>query len=85
MTKSCHKRFWKDWPFVFERCFNMTLQLCDVVAINSRSPIDILAYLFEYDSVHRRYPGKVEVEGDNMMIADGHNKKVSTETDLQAS
>jgi len=58
-----------------------TQKLCDVVAINSRSPIDILAYLFEYDSVHRRYPGKVEVEGDNMMIVDGHKIKVSTETD----
>lgn len=40
----------------------------EIVGINSRSPIEYLAYMFKYDSVHGIYPGTVEVVGDNMIV-----------------
>lgn len=50
----------------------------DVVAINDLSDAETLAYNFRYDSVHGRYPGKVEVRGDEMII-DGDPFKVLSE------
>lgn len=51
-----------------------------VVAINDLNPIDTLAYLFKYDSVHGRYSGKIEVEKD-LLIVDGQPIKTCAERD----
>ena len=50
----------------------------DVVAINDLSSPEQLAYAFEYDSVHRRWPGTVTLDGDTMVI-DGDPFKVLQE------
>ncbi|PIE45681.1 MAG: type I glyceraldehyde-3-phosphate dehydrogenase [Gammaproteobacteria bacterium] len=42
-----------------------------VVAINSRSPIETIAHLTRYDSVHGRFNANVEVVGDNKLIING--------------
>jgi glyceraldehyde 3-phosphate dehydrogenase len=52
----------------------------EVVAVNDLTPPDSLAYLFKYDSVFRRFPGTVEVEGTDLII-DGHRIKALAESD----
>ena len=47
-----------------------------VVAINDLGPVETNAHLLRYDSVHGRFPAKVTVEGDNMVI-DGHKIRVT--------
>lgn len=42
--------------------------LFEIVATNSRTSVDQRAYLFRYDSVHRRFSGDVEVKGDSLII-----------------
>ena len=40
----------------------------EVVAINDLGSVEANAHLFRYDSVHGRFPGEVEVEGDGITI-----------------
>ena len=47
-----------------------------VVGINDLGPIETNAHLLRYDSVHGRFPGPVEVDGD-YMIVDGHKIRVT--------
>ena len=47
-----------------------------VVAVNDLGPIDTNAHLLRYDSVHGRFPGRVEVDGD-VMTVDGHKIRVT--------
>jgi glyceraldehyde 3-phosphate dehydrogenase len=55
--------------------------LVEIAAINHKPvPIDDLAYLFKYDSVHRAFPGKVEVEGETIVI-DGKPVRVLAQPD----
>src|SRR6195256_2442240 len=48
----------------------------EVVAINDLGPVETNAHLLRYDSVHGRFPHKVKVEGDTMVV-DGHKIKVT--------
>ncbi|MHA2363664.1 MAG: type I glyceraldehyde-3-phosphate dehydrogenase, partial [Candidatus Hodarchaeales archaeon] len=49
----------------------------DIVAINDLSSPDMLANLFEFDSIHGRFPGKVEVDNStNELIFDKDRFKV---------
>ena len=50
----------------------------EVVAVNDLLDVDHLAYLLEYDSVHGRYPGTVEVIDGNLVV-DGRIIRVSAE------
>ena len=52
----------------------------DIVAVNDLSSPEALAYSFEYDSIHGRYPGKVECDGDTLSI-DGDRFQVLSEPD----
>jgi glyceraldehyde 3-phosphate dehydrogenase len=52
----------------------------EVVAVNDLTPPDSLAYLFKYDSVFRRYPGEVQVDGSDLVI-DGCRIKALAEGD----
>jgi glyceraldehyde 3-phosphate dehydrogenase len=52
----------------------------EVVAINTRSPVEQHAHLFKYDSVYGRFKGKVEAKGGNLLI-NNHEIKWITETD----
>lgn len=42
--------------------------LFDIVVTNSRTTPEQRAYMFKYDSVHRRYPGEVEYDDENIII-----------------
>lgn len=52
----------------------------EVVAINDLVDVDQLAYLLEYDSVHGRYGGTIEVKDGNLII-DGVHVRVTAERD----
>ena len=54
--------------------------LFDVVAINDLTSPESLGYLFKYDSVHRRFPGDVQVQGQDLII-DGKKVRVVAEPD----
>ncbi|MCR6659839.1 MAG: type I glyceraldehyde-3-phosphate dehydrogenase [Asticcacaulis sp.] len=40
----------------------------EVVAINDLGPVETNAHLLRYDSIHGRFPAKVAVEGDSLVI-----------------
>jgi len=44
----------------------------EFVAINDIADINVLAYLFQYDSAYGPYPGTVEVVGTDTLVIDGH-------------
>jgi glyceraldehyde 3-phosphate dehydrogenase len=52
----------------------------EVVAINDLVDIDQLAYLLQYDSVHGRYGGTIEIK-DGSLIIDGVTVRVTSERD----
>ncbi len=52
----------------------------EVVAINTRSPVELHAHLFKYDSVYGRFDGKAEAKDGNLII-NGYPIKWITETD----
>ncbi|MFH1520698.1 MAG: glyceraldehyde 3-phosphate dehydrogenase NAD-binding domain-containing protein, partial [Candidatus Micrarchaeota archaeon] len=52
----------------------------DVVAINTRSPVETHAHLFKYDSAMGQFEGKVEVKEGDLVVND-HRIKWITETD----
>ncbi len=55
----------------------------DIVAINDLGDVEMNAHLLRYDSIHGRYPGKVEVvDGD--IVVDGDRFKVFAERDPAA-
>eukprot|EP01046_Picozoa_sp_COSAG06_P100257 COSAG06_NODE_46377_length_347_cov_1.016129_1_plen_63_part_10 len=43
-------------------------------------PADYMAYMLKYDSVHGRFDGTVEADGDNLII-NGNKVQVTTEMD----
>ena len=52
----------------------------EVVAINDLLDVEHLAYLLEYDSVHGRYDGKIEVKDGNLIV-EGKTIRVTAERD----
>lgn len=52
----------------------------EVVAINDLLDVEHLAYLLEYDSVHGRYDGKIEVKDGNLVV-EGKTIRVTAERD----
>ena len=52
----------------------------EVVAVNDLAPPETNAHLFKYDSSYGRYPGKVDVDGNNLKI-DGNTVRVFSERD----
>ena len=46
----------------------------EVVGINDLIPVDYMAYMLKYDSVHGRFDGTVEVKGDKLVV-NGHGTK----------
>ncbi|GGE39007.1 glyceraldehyde-3-phosphate dehydrogenase [Agaricicola taiwanensis] len=48
----------------------------EVVAINDLGPVETNAHLLRFDSVHGRFPSKVEVDGDNIVV-DGKKIRVT--------
>jgi glyceraldehyde 3-phosphate dehydrogenase len=54
-----------------------------IVGINDLLDIEHLAYLLKYDSVHGKYDGTVEINGNNLIV-DGHAVRISAERDPSA-
>jgi glyceraldehyde 3-phosphate dehydrogenase len=52
----------------------------DIVAVNDLSDAEMLAYLLQYDSVHGRYPGDVQLDNGDLTV-DGDRFKVFAERD----
>ncbi len=52
----------------------------DFVAVNDLTDAATLAHLLRYDSVHRRYPGTVEVSANGLLV-DGDEIRVLSERD----
>ncbi|QHI35878.1 Glyceraldehyde-3-phosphate dehydrogenase A [Kordia antarctica] len=52
----------------------------EVVAINDLLDVDHLAYLLEFDSVHGRFDGTIEVKDGNLVV-DGKTIRVTAERD----
>jgi glyceraldehyde 3-phosphate dehydrogenase len=52
----------------------------EIVGINDITDAKTLAHLLKYDSIHRRWPGEVAVDGDNIVV-DGKKIPVSAEKD----
>jgi glyceraldehyde 3-phosphate dehydrogenase len=52
----------------------------EIVALNDLTDPGTLAHLLRYDSVHRRFPGDVRVEGGDLVI-DGRTVRVLSERD----
>jgi glyceraldehyde 3-phosphate dehydrogenase len=55
----------------------------DFVAVNDLTDTRTLGHLLRYDSVHRRYPGTVEVKGQALLV-DGDEIRVFAEKDPAA-
>ena len=55
----------------------------EVVAVNDLTDPASLAHLLKYDSVHRRFPGEVRVEGGDLVV-DGRTVRVLSERDPAA-
>jgi glyceraldehyde 3-phosphate dehydrogenase len=53
----------------------------DVVLINDITSAKQLAHLLKYDSVHGRFAGKVELQGEEALIVDGQKILITKETD----
>ncbi|RPG54900.1 MAG: type I glyceraldehyde-3-phosphate dehydrogenase [Flavobacteriales bacterium TMED235] len=51
-----------------------------IVGINDLLDIEHLAYLLKYDSVHGKYEGRIEINGNNLIV-DGHSVRISSERD----
>lgn len=49
----------------------------EIVAINDLVNVENLAYLLKFDSVHGRFDGTVEVKGDDTLVVNGKEIKVS--------
>lgn len=54
-----------------------------IVGINDLLDIEHLAYLLKYDSVHGKYDGTVEINGNDLVV-DGHAVRISAERDPSA-
>jgi len=63
---------------VFRRC--LELDGFDFVGINDLTDAKTLAHLLKYDSVHRRFNGDIDVEGDDIIV-NGDRIKITAEKD----
>ncbi len=66
------------------RCFVRALHddpAFDVVLVNDITHAKQLAHLLKYDSVHGRFAGTVELQGDDALVVDGKKMLISKETD----
>ena len=48
----------------------------EIVGINEPASLESMAYLTRFDSTHGRFPGEVKVDGDELVDALGHHRRV---------
>ena len=54
-----------------------------IVAINAMGSLDVNAHLTQYDSAHGRFPLKVEIDGNDMIVNGDRIKMFSTRNPLE--
>jgi glyceraldehyde 3-phosphate dehydrogenase len=59
---------------------SQTKEDIEFVAVNDLTDAKTLAYLLKYDSVHGRFPGRVEAKADSIVV-NGKSVKVLAERD----
>ena len=64
----------------FVRSYLANQNAIEPVLINDITDVKTLAHLLRYDSVHGRFPGKVEA-GDNQIVVNGQKMVISAERD----
>jgi glyceraldehyde 3-phosphate dehydrogenase len=64
----------------FVRCLSAAPDTFDVALINDLTDVKTLGHLLKYDSVHRKFPGTVEIK-DNGLVINGDMAKISAEKD----
>jgi len=52
-----------------------------IVGINDLLPVDYMAYMLKYDTMHGGFTGTVETEGENCLIVNGKKIRISAEKD----
>jgi glyceraldehyde 3-phosphate dehydrogenase len=67
----------------FVRCMAEQRDAFDLVLINDLTDVKTLGHLLKYDSVHKRYPGTVEVK-DNALVINGDDVAISAIKDPAA-
>jgi len=67
----------------FVRCLAAKSDQFDLVLINDLTDVATLGHLLKYDSVHRKFPGTVEVK-DGGLVINGDMVKISAEKDPAA-
>jgi glyceraldehyde 3-phosphate dehydrogenase len=65
---------------LLRRAFSRGLVNAEITAINTTSPVETVAHLLQYDTVHGRWHGDIRVEEDRMII-NGHPITVVMERD----
>jgi glyceraldehyde 3-phosphate dehydrogenase len=55
----------------------------EVVGINDLLPIDYLAYLLKYDTMHGRFDGTVEIKNENTLVVNGKEIRIFAERDAE--
>jgi len=67
----------------FVRCMAEAGGDLELVLVNDLTDVKTLAHLLRHDSVHGRFPGKVEV-ADNALVVNGQHVKITAEKDPAA-
>jgi len=67
----------------FVRCLAEQRDAFDLVLINDLTDVKTLGHLLKYDSIHKRYPGTVEVK-DNALVINGDDVQISAIKDPAA-
>lgn len=61
----------------------ITSEEIEIVAVNDLAPIEILAHLLKYDSVHRRFPLEFSIDGDSLVFENGRKVRCTQYSDLE--
>lgn len=64
----------------FVRCLAEQRDAFDLVLINDLTDVKTLGHLLKYDSLHKRYPGTVEVT-ENALVINGDKVEISAQKD----
>src|SRR5262245_61414602 len=67
----------------FVRCMANARDVFDLVIINDLTDVKTLGHLLKHDSVHGKYPGTVQAEGDSLVI-DGDKVLITAHKDPSA-
>ena len=55
----------------------------EVVAINDLCPVDYLAYMLKYDTMHGRFDGTVEIKDEHTLTVNGKDIRIFAERDAE--